>query len=104
MNARYKRSVVIALVSVNAHGLATGVFVAMVVQFVMDGPVLDCSVTRKYGVVPRTTVALVAVLEMLANSGGVGFGSWPISPLNVTPAENDNALPSIVLVVFITMP
>lgn len=92
------------MVSVNAHGLAAGVFVAMVVQFVADGPVLDCNVTRKYGVVLRTTAELVAVLEMLAKSGAVGSGSWPVSPLNVIPAEYDNALPSNVLEVFITMP
>ena len=53
-----------------------------------------------------TTVAesgLVVFLEMLVNMGAAGAGRLPLSPLNVTPAVNDNALPSIVLLVFITM-
>jgi hypothetical protein len=55
-------------------------------------------------VVLRTTVTeLVVVLEMLVNTGAVGVGSSPTLPLNVTPAVNAKALPSIVLLVFIVM-
>src|SRR5664279_2244214 len=83
--------------------LVTGVFVAIVVQFGGDRSGLVCNVRRKYGVVLRTTVALVVVLEMLVNTGAFGVGSSPTLPLNVTPAVNANALPSIALLVFITM-
>jgi hypothetical protein len=65
----------------------TGVFVAIVVQFGGDRPGLDCSVTRKYGVVLRTTVTeLVVVLEMLVNTGAFGVGSSPTLPLNLRTA------------------
>ena len=50
----------------NVQGLVTGVFVAIVVQFGAGRMGLDCSVTRKYGVVLRTTVAELVALEMLA--------------------------------------
>ena len=92
------------MVSVNVQGLVTGVLVAIVVQFRGDRPGLDCSVTSKYGVVLRTTVAeLVVVLEMSVNTGASGIGRLPLSPLNVTPAVKANALPSIALEVFIVM-
>ena len=88
----------------NVQGLVTGVFVAIVVQFAGDKPGLDCSVTRKNGVVLSTTVTeLVVVLEMPINAGAFGVGSSPTSPLNVTPAVKAKALPSIELLVFITM-
>ena len=89
--------------SVNVQGVVTGVFVAMDDQFGEDRPGLDCNVTRKYGVVLRTTVALVVVLEMPVNWGASGVGSSPTLPLKVTPAVNAKALPSIALVVFIVM-
>jgi len=55
-------------------------------------------------VVLRTTVTeLVVVLEMPVNTGAFGVGSSPTLPLNVTPAVKANALPSIALLVFITM-
>ena len=92
------------MVSVNVQGLVTGVCVAIVVQFGGDRPGLDCSVTRKYGVVPSTMVTeLVVVLEMLVNTGAFGVGSSPTLPLNVTPAVKAKALPSIELLVFIVM-
>ena len=53
--------------------LVTGVFVAIIVQFVGDRLGLVCSVTRKYGVVLRTTVALVVVLAMPVNRGAAGI-------------------------------
>ena len=92
------------MVLVNVQGLVTGVSVAIVVQFGGDTPGLDCSVTRKYGVVLRTTVTeLMVVLEMLVNTGAFGVGNSPTLPLNVTPAVKANALPSIALVVFIVI-
>ena len=78
-------------------------FVAIGVQFEGDRPGLDSSVTRKNGVVLRTTTELVVVLAMLAKTGAVGVGSSPTLPLKVTPAVNAKALPSIVLLVFIVM-
>src|ERR1035437_8317812 len=96
--------VAIIFVSLNVQGLVTGVFVAIVVQFGGDKPGLDCSVTRKNGVVLRTTVTeLVVVLEMPINTGAFGVGSSPTMPLNVIPAVKAKALPSIALLVFITM-
>lgn len=92
------------MVLVNVHELETGVLVAMVVQFERDRFGLDCSVTRKYGVVLRTSVTeLVFVLEMLVNAGAVGVGNSPTSPLNVTPALEAKARPSIALVEFMVM-
>ena len=88
----------------NVQGLVTGVSVAIVVQFAGDRPGLVCSVRRKYGVVLRTTVAeLVVLLEMSVNMGASGVGRLPPVPLYVTPAMRANALPSIVLLVFIVM-
>ena len=92
------------MVSVNVQGLVRGVLVAIVVQFSGERPGLDCSVTREYGVVLRTTVAeSAAVVEMSVNTGASGIGRLPLSPLYVTPAVKAKALPSIVLLVFITM-
>src|ERR1035441_623809 len=92
------------LVSVNVQGLVAGVSVAIVVQLGGDRPGLDCSVTRKNGAGVRTMVTeLVVVLEMPVNLGAFGVGSSPASPLNVTPAVKAKALPSIALLVFITM-
>ena len=84
--------------------LVAGVFVAIIVQFVGDRLGLVCSVTKKYGDVLRTTVALVRVLEMLVNMGAFGVGRLPPLPLYVIPAVNAKALPSSVLLVIITMP
>ena len=88
----------------NVQGLVTGVFVAIVVQFGGDRPGLDCSVTRKNGVVLRTTVAeLGVVLEMLVNTRAFGVGRLPPLPLNVTAPICASALPSIVELAFIVM-
>ena len=52
--------------SLNIQGLVIGVCVAIVVQLAGDKPGLDCSVTKKYGVVSRTTLTeLAVVLEIL---------------------------------------
>jgi len=91
-------------VFVYVQGLVTGVFVAIVVQFVRDRSGLDCSVRRKYGVVLMTTVTeLLVVLEMSVNLGASGVGRLPPSPLNVTAPTCDSALPSSVELAFIVM-
>ena len=84
--------------------LVAGVFVAIIVQFGGERSGLDCNVTRKYGEVLRTTVALERVVEIPAKTGAAGVGILPPTPLYVTPAVNANALPSNVLLVIITMP
>ena len=82
--------------------LVTGVSVVIVAQLWRDKSGQACSVRRKYGEVRRTTVAELVVLEMSVKMGAAGVGRLPPTPLNVTPAENDIALPSIVLLVSIT--
>src|SRR5664279_5023902 len=75
----------------------------MVVQFGRDRSGLACSVRKKYGVVLRTTVALVVVLAMPVNMGAAGIGRAPPSPLNVTAPFCASALPSSVELAFIVM-
>ena len=87
----------------NVQILVIGKFVAIVVQFVRDRFGLDCSVTRKYGEVLRTTVALVRVLAMLVNTGAAGIDRLPPSPLNVTAPFCASARPSKVELAFIVM-
>jgi hypothetical protein len=93
-----------AAVFVYVQGLVTGVFVAIVVQFVRRRSGMVCRVRRKFGVVLMTTVTeLLVVLEMLVNLGASGVGILPASPLNVTAPVWASALPSIVELAFIVM-
>ena len=91
------------MVSVNVHGLITGVFVAIVVQFGRDRSGLVCSVRGKYGVVLRTMSALVVVLETLVKLRAAGIGRLPPAPLNVTAPTWASALPSSVELAFIVI-
>ena len=92
-----------AAMFVYVQGLVIGVFVAIVVQFVRDRAGLDCSVTKKYGEVLRTKVALVRVLEKPVNTGAAGIDRLPPSPLNVTAPFCASARPSKVELAFIVM-
>ena len=93
-----------AAVFVYVQGLVTGVFVAIVVQFVRRRSGMVCRVRRKFGVVLMTTVTeLLVVLEMLVNLGASGVGILPALPLNVTAPVWASALPSIVELAFIVM-
>src|ERR1017187_2696273 len=83
--------------------LVTGLFVAIIVQLGGDRLGLDCSVTRKYGEVLRTTVALVSVLKMPVNMGAAGIDRLPPSPLKVTAPFCASARPSKVELAFIEM-
>ena len=91
------------LVSVKFQLLVVGLFVAIIVQFVGDRFGLDWSVTRKYGEVLRTTVALVRVLEMDVNAGAAGAGRVPPLPMYVTAPYCAKALPSMLELEFIVM-
>ena len=89
---------------VYVQGLVTGVFVAIVVQFVRRRSGMVCRVRSKCGVVLMTTVMeLLVVLEMLVNLGASGVGIVPALPLNVTAPVWASALPSIVELAFIVM-
>ena len=76
---------------------------AIIVQTGRDRLGLDCSVTRKYGEVSRTTVALVRVLEMPVKTGAAGAGKAPPLPSNVTAPFCASALPSVVEPIIIVM-
>jgi hypothetical protein len=66
---------------------------------------LVCNVSRKYGVVLRTTLALslVVPLSIWMKAGASGVGRLPPEPLNVTAPVCARALPSIVELAYIVM-
>ena len=92
-----------ALVSVNVQILLVDIFVAIAVQSGGDKLGLVCSVTRKYGAVLRTTVALVVVIEKPVNMGPAGADRLPPSPLKVTAPTCASARPAKVELAFMVM-